>query len=60
VPSTVALKLALSAMISEFPAAVSISELLNNALYQDKVKPTHSALSRESLNEYTTTITSGI
>jgi hypothetical protein len=43
----------------ELRAATSISRLLNSLWYQSRVKPTHSALSLESLNEYTTTITSG-
>ena len=51
VPSTVDTRLATSAMMSELPAAVSISSLWTSLSYQSSVKPTHSALSRELLNE---------
>ena len=51
--------LATSAISSELPAASSISLFCASLRYQSSVKPTHSALRRESLNEYTTTITSG-
>ncbi len=43
--------LATSAISSEFPAAASISSLWNSLSYQSSVNPTHSALSRELLNE---------
>ena len=59
VPRMVELRLAHMAITSELRAAVSISWLLSSALYQYSVKPTHSAFSRESLNEYITTIASG-
>ena len=51
VPRTVDTKLATSPMTSELPAAVSICVSLASLRYQSSVNPTHSALSRESLNE---------
>jgi hypothetical protein len=59
VPSMVEAALATSAIIRELPAARSISSLWNSLRYQSSVKPTHSALSCESLKEYTTTMISG-
>jgi len=59
VPNTVDTALAVTPIKSEFHAAWSIFSLWNSFPYQDKVKPTHSALSLESLKEYATTITSG-
>src|SRR4029079_18121209 len=59
VPSTVEMALAVSPMMSEFHAALSISSLVNSLRYQSRVNPTHGALRRESLKEYATTITSG-
>src|SRR5512142_542331 len=59
VPSTVAAQLDTTAMNSELPNAPSMSWSCSSTSYQCQVKPTHSALRRESLNEYTTTIASG-
>ncbi|VTQ39091.1 Uncharacterised protein [Pseudomonas aeruginosa] len=59
VPSRVATLAETSAMTSELAAAWSMSRLPNSLRYQSRVKPTHSAFSRESLKEYSTTITSG-
>src|SRR5512146_998230 len=59
VPSSVAVRLEVSAMNSEFLAASSISSSFSSTWYQCQVNPTHSAFRRESLNEYTTTMVSG-
>src|SRR4051812_10903161 len=59
VPSTVAAADATTAMNSELVAAFSISALSKSLRYQSSVKPTHSALSFESLKLNNTTIASG-
>jgi hypothetical protein len=51
VPSTVETRLVTKPMMSELAAAVCISSFWASLRYQSSVKPTHSALSRESLNE---------
>jgi hypothetical protein len=48
-----------TAMIREFSAARSISASLKSTRYQSSVNPTHSAFSRESLKENSTTTASG-
>jgi hypothetical protein len=55
----VAIVAAVRAMNSELAAARSISASSNSVPYQRVVKPTHSALSRESLNEKRTTTARG-
>jgi hypothetical protein len=59
VPSTVASVAAVRAMSSELAAAPSICSSANSVAYQRVVKPTHSALSSESLKEKRTTTASG-
>ena len=60
VPSAVATLDATMAMNSELRAASSISSSCTRTSYQRSVKPTHSALRRESLKEKTTTTASGM
>src|SRR5262245_61949478 len=59
VPSTVARLEATIAMNSELRAALSISVFEKSLRYQSSVKPTHSALSFESLKLNATTTPSG-
>ena len=59
VPRSVALVAETSAMNSEFAAAPSNARSSKSIPYQRVVKPTHSALSSESLNERMTTMASG-
>ena len=47
-------------MMSELGAAFSISSLAKSLRYQSSVKPTHSALSFESLKQNRTTTASGM
>ena len=59
-PSTVEMAAESSAIKSELAAAPSMSSSWNSFVYQRVVKPTHSALSTESLKENSTTTASGM